>query len=440
MVQIIQAPKPKQTFASQFGAGLGAGLGKGIPEAIESYSDKLKLQRENAALKERYGLDLKGIESPQTRQTLLAHELQFGKKMKQAEASLKPYEQKATPLEQGMEARSIPSTEKQPSRQVSGKNFPQEETTGQKIPLMTPQEIESKGVEYARVRNAQGLPTTAQEGIQFAEQQNARNAEHNARVDADNLKRLEAQKRYGEQSVEKLTRLMPNATDEQQSLFRRKGENAAAEGMSEGDIDRTMSKEAAKFKNTIANLEKTIEPSRLFSGIKKKLLGTEREKEKEYSSIRNQLKPLLDEGLYDTARSILSEKGYYPEERESIISTLGEGPRKTLAEMPSLPVKKSVIPGVPAEQEPLTEKQAEMFQNNLFQALKSDPAANLILLRKAYEDKNINWSDFRDALDLGLAQGAFELNPEQYNQLTVLNSPPLNKLEKHLYDLGLIGR
>lgn len=443
MVQIIEGRQKQPSFLGS----LMKGMAPEIKPAVEKFTDQMKLNRENEALQKQYGLDLQGIQDPQTRQQLIADQLAQGRKLKQAQAlqnvSLGTQGQTQT----GMTPRGKTSEGRKEVSKGEGRNFPQEATTGVPVPILTPDEVIQEGQRIAAERTNAGVPTTPEEGIQIADLNNDRNYIHNQRVEAETEKRINKQREYGEQAVAKLLKLKPDATDEQQAIFKQKAENLTQEGKSEADIDKALAREASNFKNAIHNVEKSVAPKRLFSGIKSKLLGTDREAEKERNSLRVSLKPLLDEGLYDTARMVLSNKGYYPEEQESVITDLGEGAKKALATFPKIEfAKKKERPDLTGfaasleQKEPkYNEKQISAFHDNFNSILQSDPSVNLVLLRKAYEDKNIDWDLFKDALDTAVING-FEPNPDQYNHMNKLNTPPLNLLDQFLYNMGLIGR
>jgi len=444
MVQIIKAAQPKKTFASEFGSGLGEGLRQGLSEAGNTFADKINRNRENEFFQKNYGLDLRGANDPQTRQQIISTELPYYRQMKQAKASHAAYDQQYPETQQG-ESRQVSGEERTPSQNKGGKNFPQEATRGEKVPIMTPEQMQQRGLQYARDRTAQGVPTTAEQGIQLAEQENQRNETYNNKIDQEKNARIAEQQRYGQKANDMLLKLYPNATDEQQAVFRRYGENESFEGKSEADIDRALSKKAAQFKNTISDVQNSVVSApRIGTKLWDLLQGTSRNADQTIQDMRLQLKPLLDQGLNDTARMLLEEKGYYPEERERIVSGLGEYTKKYLAEMPSIPKEKAFKPMGPSglveeQSQKLNPEQAQVFTDTLDKILKTDPSVNLILLRKEFEDKNINWRDYKDALNLSASQG-FEFNDDQLKQLEILNSPPLSILEKHLYKLGLIGK
>lgn len=325
-------------------------------------------------------------------------------------------------------------------------NAPQPETPGKKRSLRTPEQLAQRGVELAQQYNQAGFPTTLQQGLELARQEQQDLKSFNQDVEADTKQRVESQRNYGQIAQEKLKNVLESPTDEQLALFKRKGESLAGQYTSEAEIERELAKEARIFKNSMANISRSIGPRRLGSGIKQDLLGNSRAAEKNRNGIRIKLEPLLKEGLYDTARNLLSELGYYREERENIIADLGEGSKRSLAEFPSISSTDENIhatkPYLPPEftGEIYTPEQQELFRENLLKTLSNDNSANLILLRKAYEDKGVNWELFKNTLDDMILNGEVKLNEDQFNMLDDLDQPPLNRLEKILNYIGLIGR
>lgn len=322
-------------------------------------------------------------------------------------------------------------------------NAPQPETSGIKKKLLTTKELISEGKRIAQEQNASGIPTTALEGYHIAKDIENDKKLYNAEVENDVKQRVESQRNYGNTAVEKLKKVLPTASDDIESVFRKKGEDIATRETSEADINRYLSKEAINFKDTIANIKKSIPPMRIGSKIKSHILGNDRAAEKARDDIRIKLKPLLDEGLYDTSRNLLSELGYHPEEREGILSDLGEGAKKALVEMPNM--KKATKLKGPAianyfEEQPFSDVQNNVIKENMSNVFKNDPASNLILLRKSYEDKGVDWRTFKDNLNDMILSGDVKLNDDQFKMLDTLDQPPLNNLDQILFNFNLIGR
>ena len=168
---------------------------------------------------------------------------------------------------------------------------------------------------------------------------------------------------------------------------------------------------------------------------------------------RLKLDPLLKEGLYDESRNLLNDLGYHTEETEEFIADLGENAVKSLNLLPKIeknsPVEQEhgkfgyTTPSGKSSFTSIMQYSPEMkekIENNLHQVLSSDPSTNLILLRKAYENKGVDWEGFKDALNNLILKGSVKLNADQLNFLDKLEEPPLNKLDKILFHFGQIGR
>lgn len=437
-------------------------MAKELKGAFEKGVEIYGKHEEDKALKEKYGIDLAGIKDPETRSQIIAQELQYGRKMKQAEKSgginyaTGERNTGREPLEIKETKKNLPEfgqvegkqTATAPSMMNKGPkgSFPQPETEGVVKPLLNSEQLWEKGSQIAQMSRDNGIPMTDAEGYNAAANINEENKHHNASVQQDKARKIATEEKYGETAVNSLRRVMQHPTEEQEALFRKKGEEAAAAGESESEIRKKLAIEARNFKNTIANVKNSIPPNRTFTSIKKSILGTGREAEKERTGIKLKLQPLLKEGLYDTARNLLSELGYHPEERESFISELPEGTNKIMAAFPKIDrpeeaetdfVKKQFQPFKKAEYTPDQIAEIDDTVSNVF---KTDPSTNLVLFRKAMEDKGADWEVFKDALDKGILEGSIQLNDDQFNQLDNMDQPPLDNLDKILYKFGLIGR
>jgi len=319
-------------------------------------------------------------------------------------------------------------------------NIPQPTTGGVVRPIPTPEQQLREAQDLSRKFN---IPLN--ESIPLVRDRVQTIKDFNNQVQSDTQNRVTSQQRYGQLAEERLQKYLPEATDEQRAFFKKKGEEASENFKSEADIDRYLSGEVRKFKNNLTNIRDSIPPQRAYNMPQQTILGTNTAFEKRKADIRQKLKPLLEAGLYDTARNTLSEVGYYPEERESIIGDLGEGSKKAIAQMPTFPkkYKPSATGTFSVEIPSLGENEKGIIKNTLKQALQNDPSANTILLRRAFEEKNVDWRTFKDVFNEvvdGEEIPGFKLSDDQFNQLNTLENPPLNGLEKILHGLHLIGR
>jgi len=128
----------------------------------------------------------------------------------------------------------------------------------------------------------------------------------------------------------------------------------------------------------------------------------------------------------EVARSILAGKDFRPEQIEEVV---GKQPTSVQGIIDKLPIKnKYVAKKIPQD---LTEKNKLTFQQNLRDVLQQDPNVNLLLLRKKYAKKGINWKDFKDAL-LGMEEQGLQLTNEQRRSFDTLMKPPIDDLGKLL--------
>jgi len=315
-------------------------------------------------------------------------------------------------------------------------NVPQQATSGVKEQIPTPEEEVDLAKKLAVQRTAQNIPTTPQQALEEVKQNSERKRLHNAEVDKELEQRIAGQQKYGDKAVDYIKKFVPDADSELEAIFRKIGEDASKRGESEAETDRYLAKEAKKYKNTIVNAEKDLSAPRLHNAITRGLDGTYKELEKASSDIRKHIQPLIDLGLFDKARNILSEKGYGIEEREAIINPLG---MQSQAILNQIPVQQKTIRGIrtniPLNRQPDTSS----IKDALVKMKQVDPNFSLSLARKSFEDKNYNWREFKDGVNELLDEG-FELTDDQKNQLGVLDTPPLNLMEKVLHGINLIGR
>ena len=325
-------------------------------------------------------------------------------------------------------------------------NVPQAATTGVKSPLRTPKEMTQDAKTLASERTKSGIPTTPKEALEDIKADEEVKKLHNKAVDEELSQRREGQKTYGERAVSELRKVFPKdkpPTSEQETIFEKIGEEASKRGESEADINRYLAKEAIKFRNAMVNVEKDLSAPRLQNLIGRAINGTYKDFEKAGADLRSNLQPILDLGLYETARGLLEQKGYGPEEREMIINPLSEREKTIINQLPSAkPITKMTkMPGVPGIGQ-VSERQPIDLQNvksALIDLKKVDPNFSLVLARKAFEDRGYDWRSFKDALNELESEG-FKLEDDQRDQRGILDTPPLNKLEQILQGLNLIGR
>jgi len=410
-------------------------------EAIEPLRESLEKhfnqQRENEAVKRLSGVDLQGLQDPNLRNAFIADELSVRREERAQKLAL---EKSRRAAEVNKNINATPTTKEiaaggfsKGKENISGKG---EKTPERNIPRTQPVLTHDEIIQAAQNATEQKLSA----GLDTSFENEYNNiAQLNQQAELQNEKIKGKQLEYGKLGESKIDKLMPDANDEIRAIFNKKGEDAYNEGKTEAEINAELSQDARKFKNTLANIRSGIAP-----------LAKGRNFEKTKKDLKVKVQPLLDLGLYDTARNLLSELGYYPEQREEVVSDLGENAKKELVSLPKIERPKtkgmghlweplsyeSGMPEIPRND--YTPEQSETIKNNLRNVLQKDPTANLILLRQEYDKKGIDWQKFKDDLNELVMDGEVKLNDDQFNQFDTLEQPPLNGLEKILKNLRIL--
>lgn len=421
MVQVLEA-------GTNFGGDLGKAVGSGVGAFGKELGERYAQRKENEALK-KLGVDVPMGLTPETRQMVVAEKLRRGLLLKQGAESI-PQELRKGDAQNQVQGqpqsnRNIPNQSSSPTQQVS--NVPAQQ------PILTAEQMKQKAEQRTTAKINNGVEANFNDELNELRRENQ-----------DNLNYRAVQEAAGSLSDDALSNVMKKPTDEQLGIFNKKAEEYALQGISPGEMKRKLAVDAKNFKNAISRVEKGIEPNRIGSKISKTLAGTGIESDRAVQSMRLKVKPLLDMGLYDTARNLLSEKGYAPEERERIVANLGETATRALADYPAaktthgyqgapFPTKMAtpIAPGSP---------EAEKFQSTVKDVLTKDPATNLILLRKGFMDKGVDWRTFLYTMNDMIENKEFSPNEDQLKALETLDEPPLNNLDKILFELDLIGK
>lgn len=333
-------------------------------------------------------------------------------------------------------------------------NMPQEATGGQAKPVWNGEQLLQEAENLNSKWVKAGITNrTIDDALRIKTAENEGNVAHNQRLENERINRINEQEAFGKIAEDALIKVYAGATDEQKAIFRKKGEDIAGSGKSQAEIKRTLAKEAEKFANDISNAKTGLAAPRIQNFLQRKLLGTDKTMNQAMNDAKQQLQPLLNEGLYETSRNLLSEAGFYPEEREKIIfGSVKPQEKNIINSIPKPTREKQKTPAAPAflggylrpegEGEYSSEAK-ENLRSNIREVWgeKENKSINPLLLRKEYEDKGYDWRVFKDVLNQEIAEGNIELTDDQLNQYnSYLGDPPLNMLEKILYKLDLRGR
>ncbi len=414
--------------------GAKGDISKILPAISKAYTLNPSLQRSGIA--EHY---LKMAQAGNAGKAPLASELESGASQTPQRQELPSFMGQKDQMKQDSE---FFPTNIGPKEEVG--NVPQEATTGKKLPLLSPDQFAPSAKQLAAARTKEGIPTTPLQAMEEIKQYEEDKKIHNAKVDEELSQQVAGQEKYGARAVDYLKKSFGDAktTPEMEAYFSKEGEDVSKEGKSEAEINRYLSEKAKNFANSVSNIKQSASAPRLQNNLLKGFEGTYKNFEESAKDLQKHLKPLLDAQLYDYSRGLLSDLGYYPEEREVIVNPLTDKSKALLNSVRAVPKLEKFeslgIPGVPVRQNP-NAGDSQNVKTALMEIKQIEPNFSLPLARKMMEDKGYGWRTFKDALN-ELQDEGFVLEDDQRNQMGLLDTPPESQLEKILRSLNLIGR
>lgn len=421
MIQILDS---NPSFSQQLGAQLGKATGTVAQQLAE-----------DAVLK-RKGIDVSGL-TGYARDVAIKEGIKRAALVGQGRRTLEPQGamQGAAPTS-GVQP--VQGQQAQPGAQPSPRQIqaPAQQQRGTSKDIVPPEQLEAVATQRAHAKLNRGVPTDLQTEIGLIQQENSNVAQYK-----------QYQEQLGNLAEEEFGKAYKSAKPEEIASFRRKGEELATQGLSEAQVKKQLAIEARKYANEVKTL-RNVQGNRFYHKPGQIITGTSRSDEERKKSIRTAAKPFLDRGEYSVVRNELSKKGYGPEETEEIISNLSEQTKKSLNDfqkIPAPPKRVSTMKGNdvqdPSYRTFATNPEGQQkFGQNLQSTLEKDPNTNLLLLRKAYQDKGVDWNAFKSELDNLLESGQWQPNDEQSKMLEYIQEPPLNILETMLHEMNIIGR
>lgn len=257
---------------------------------------------------------------------------------------------------------------------------------------------------------------------------------------------LAAQKRQrqgelAQSAQEMLKGHMPDATAAQLGEIASKAQSFRG---APGDVQKQLADLVTGEVNKVGRLKATHEGPGFFNSIKELIKEgyspTESERIKEAALASKDVDPIK-------AREILSKKGFNAEARERALSKLEPSAYKIISQLPKETSRlKALFEGkgrggfIQKGEAPTraNEIRKEQITQNLQDVLYSHPNANLVLLRKEYEKRGVDWRDFKDAISNLEGQGMANFTDEQKSMLKDITRPPLSRLENALRNMKIV--
>lgn len=250
---------------------------------------------------------------------------------------------------------------------------------------------------------------------------------------------------FGEAAVDLARKYDPELGPEDSADIYSEGASLLKGSMTDDEAQRALTKQAVKRKNEQSRMEENIDPDRgIWSTLKHAFTGeTSEDRDTKSKKLTKQLE---SSRLSNTKKREILSKKLAPEEVEERLNPLSKEDISSIDSFPQMRpgVFKSgkrggeTLANIPN----LKDNEKQFFKSHLAEVLNKNPKANPLLLRKKFEDKGVNWRDFRDAIDQLQEEGVVDFsNDQDYAQLEKhLNKPPLSPLYEFLHDIRLVGR
>jgi hypothetical protein len=382
----------------------------------------------------------------------------------------------AQPGLQGQPGQRLPNFMNQPGGQGQGQgqqqnpNYPNVEvpptdyntlpgkSTGPNtVPLKSGEELSRAALETQQRSLGTANPMSYDEAFKFEVDKNAANQAYNQQLEGEkNANKLRQQEII--QQVDSLTnQIYPDASPEERALFSTWGTEAAEHSEKESEQRNYVSRKLKDYKTNVANIESQINRPNWINSQYHKLRGNAKSVDEAKANLKSLVKPLLDAGMVDKARSLLSQMNWMPVEIEEIVSTpltpeinnmVNSQPRSVPAEQSTfqkgLKNFGGVIGNVLGDTVFKTDERRQEAIDNTFDTLqnvfKTNRDVNLVLLREAFEKRGVNWNEFGQAFNKLVESGEIKLNPDQQKQLKNLTEPPLSYLDNFFHNINLKGK
>lgn len=235
----------------------------------------------------------------------------------------------------------------------------------------------------------------------------------------------------------------PEASPNAKGVAAKAGEKVAQEGGTPAQIEQATARKLTDIQDMLSKLKRSLTPAKLLTAPYRMLQGTYVPRQKRIEHEQKIAKPLIDDGLIDETREAMSESGKPLEWIEEVVKPLpaetidlvkkvpeGSQPTGRLASLVSPPKFKG------AE---IKEKEQNQLNQSLENIFSQDPNVNIILLRKAFEEKKYDWNMFRDGINSMIDNG-YKFNQDQQKQINeYLDQPPESLLDEIFSAAGLSG-
>lgn len=295
--------------------------------------------------------------------------------------------------------------------------------------LLTPEQMQQKKQQLAMSSLAQGQAADpiAIENLIMNEQNQI--MKYNEQIEAERQTREKSQQDRSKRLLTRFNNAVESKDPEDSSVFERFA-NEARDASNENDAYQYARTKYNQFETARNGLKREADVPGFFTKLYRKSMGTYKDKEDMIKGLQPNIRKLVDLGLEDQARQILSndiglgmedtELALYPPSKEesNLYNSFSNNPKRGKYDGNEL--------RFPGEESALDKNEFIKFKDNILNILDKYPDTNIVALRGVLnQNKGYSWTDISRAFSELIDEGRYELDPIIEKQLNVIKSPPI---------------
>lgn len=307
--------------------------------------------------------------------------------------------------------------------------YPKMSALPQPKPLLTPEQQQQRKQQLARssLEQGQAADPIAIENLIMNEQNQI--MKYNEQIEAERQTRENSQQDRSKRLLTRFNNAVESKDPEDSAVFERFA-NEARDASNENDAYQYARTKYNQFETARNGLIREADVPGFFTKLYRKSMGTYKDKEDMIKGLQPNIRKLMDLGLEDQARQILSndvglgmedtELALYPPSKEesNLYNSFANNPKRGKYDGNPLTF--------PGEESALDRDEFIKFKDSISSLLQKYPETNIVALRGVLnQNKGYAWTDIGRAFSELVDEGRYELDPIIEKQLNVIKSPPI---------------
>lgn len=316
--------------------------------------------------------------------------------------------------------------------------YPKMSALPQKRAYPSPEQLQAKRLNLMENYVAQNIPPDPVAIENAIQNEIAAVDRYNANIDREMLQREEKQSKQTADIMNRFEKSSAKPKSDEDKFIFEKFANEAKDAANPNDQYTYAKKKYDQYENARNGIIREADLPGRAEKLWRQAIGNYKSKEAVMKELYPHVKKLIDLGLENEARMLLSENvGLGKEDVELTMFPPSEEDKKMFNSLPVNPRveeyqkigKGKDIPAFPSEELALTESEFPQFKQSILDILQKNPETNLVALRGIInQDKKYSWTDYSKALAELIDEGL--INPDNYQeqQWNVIKSPPVEGL------------